>query len=209
MSETRTSAASPPRSCIPTATRRSSTARCTSRCICRSPTATSDARRPRRRVPGPRSRATRTAARATRRRPRSKRRSPRWKAASRPSASPRAWRRSARSCCALLRGGDHVVVELVRVRQHEQPAARRSPITARRDVRRRDRRRQRRARAHAGDAPRVRRDDRQSAHAGRRSRAHRRAVPRARHALRRRQHDDVAVAVPPDDRAARASSSMR
>ena len=47
------------------------------------------------------------------------------------------------------------------------------------------------------DANGVRGDDRQSPHAGGRPRAHRRAVRRAGAPLRRRQHDDLAVAVPP------------
>ena len=204
-----TSAASRPRSCIPIATRRSSTARCTSRCTCRSRTATatratsppcSRARQP----------ATRTAARAIRRRRRSKRRSTRWKAASPPCASPPAWRRSARSllCAAARRAttsSPATSCSATRTACSRRSTTHGTPVTFV-DATDAD---NVEARAHARDAARVRRDDRQSAHAGRRPRAHRRALRARGILLRRRQHDDVAVAVPAEGRRRRRSSSTR
>ncbi len=61
-----------------------------------------------------------------------------------------------------------------------------------------------RARADPGDEAHLRRDDRQPAHAGRGPRAHRGACAAARHPLRRRQHDDLACAVPSQDGRRRA-----
>ena len=68
----------------------------------------------------------------------------------------------------------------VPLRQHGEPVRHAGGARGRDHVRRRDGRRQRRARAEAVDAARIRRDDRQPAHAGRRPRADRGALRRAR-----------------------------
>ena len=194
-----TSAASPPPSSTPTATRRSSTARCTSRCTCRLRTATAT------RASSPRcSRAARTGYAYGRQ--------------GNPTSAALEAKVTAMEggvgtvafatgmaaigaiMMALLKAGDHIVssqyvfgntTSLLLTLEGARPCG---------VVRRRHRRGEGRGRAHARHPHRVRRDHRQSARAGRGPRAHRRALQGARHPVRRRQHDDLALAVPAEGR---------
>ena len=87
-------------------------------------------------------------------------------------------------------------VQLVPVRQHQQPVPDLRASRHRRDLRRRHPRSRGRRSATARDPGRVRRDHRQPAHASGGSRGHRRTLPRAWRGLRHRQYDDVALPVP-------------
>ena len=100
---------------------------------------------------------------------------------------------------ALLREGDHVVVSQFLFGNTVSQFNTLRGARREHHVRRCDRRRQCRAGADACDEAHLRRDDRQPAHADRGSRPDRRACQGARHSLRRRQHDDLARAVPAED----------
>ena len=125
-----------------------------------------------------RRRATPTAARATRPPPRSRRRSTRWRTASPPSASRTGMAAIGAILLALLRAGDHVVSQ--RSSCSATPTACSTRWQAHGDRRDASSMRPTSRNVEAAITPqtrhRVRRDDRQSAHAGRRPGAHRRAV---------------------------------
>ncbi len=187
---------------------RSSTVRCTSRCTPRSPSATR-MRASWRRCSRASSPATATAARATRPCRRWRTRSRRWKTALPRSASPPAWRRSARVVAgAAARGRSRGVVGLP-VRQYQQPVANRRRCRASTSRWSTPPTSPSRGGADAGHPHRLRRDHRQSAHPGGRPGAHRRTVPRARHPVRGRQHDDLALPVPAENGATPAWWSTR
>ena len=87
-------------------------------------------------------------------------------------------------------------VESILVRQHQQPVPDARVPRNRREPGRRDRRRRSRASTYCQDTPRVRGNHRQSAYPGCRPGPDRDALRGARPLVRRRQHDDLAVAVP-------------